>query len=329
VSDRRRALITGVTGQDGSYLAELLLEKDYEVYGMTRRASTENVERIAHLTDRISLIQGDLLDPPSLDAALREARPHEVYNLAAQSFVPTSWNQPVLTAEFTAVGVTRVLEAVRAVDPGIRFYQASSSEMFGKVREVPQNELTPFHPRSPYGVAKVYGHHITVNYRESYDLFAVSGILFNHESARRGLEFVTRKVSDGVARIKHEASSELRLGNLDAKRDWGYAGDYVEAMWLMLQQDEPSDYVIASGEEHSVRELVEIAFEHAGLEPDKHVVQDQRFMRPAEVDHLVGDASKARRELEWEPRTSFHELVELMVDADLERVANELAWARG
>jgi GDPmannose 4,6-dehydratase len=225
--------------------------------------------------------------------------------------------------------VTRVLEAVRAVDPGIRFYQASSSEMFGKVREVPQNELTPFHPRSPYGVAKVYGHHITVNYRESYDLFAVSGILFNHESARRGLEFVTRKVSDGVARIKHEVTSELRLGNLEAKRDWGYAGDYVEAMWLMLQQDEPSDYVIASGEEHSVRELVEIAFEHAGLDPDKHVVQDQRFMRPAEVDHLVGDASKARRELEWEPRTSFHELVELMVDADLERVANELAWARG
>jgi GDPmannose 4,6-dehydratase len=328
VSDRR-AFITGVTGQDGSYLAELLLEKGYEVYGMTRRASTENVERIAHLTDRIFLIQGDLLDPPSLDAALREARPHEVYNLAAQSFVPTSWNQPVLTAEFTAVGVTRVLEAIRTVDPAIRFYQASSSEMFGKVREVPQNELTPFHPRSPYGVAKVYGHHITVNYRESYDLFAVSGILFNHESARRGLEFVTRKVSDGVARIKHEVTSELRLGNLEAKRDWGYAGDYVEAMWLMLQQDEPSDYVIATGQEHSVRELVEIAFGHAGLDPDKHVVQDERFMRPAEVDHLVGDASKARRELEWEPRTSFRELVELMVDADLERVANELAWARG
>jgi GDPmannose 4,6-dehydratase len=327
VSDRR-ALITGVTGQDGSYLAELLLEKDYEVYGMTRRASTENVERIAHLTDRISLIQGDLLDPPSLDAALREARPHEVYNLAAQSFVPTSWNQPVLTAEFTAVGVTRVLEAIRAVDPGIRFYQASSSEMFGKVREVPQNELTPFHPRSPYGVAKVYGHHITVNYRESYDLFAISGILFNHESARRGLEFVTRKVSDGVARIKHGVTSELRLGNLDSKRDWGYAGDYVEAMWLMLQQDEPSDYVIATGKEHSVWELVEIAFDHVGLDPERHVIQDQRFMRPAEVDHLVGDASKARRELEWEPRTSFRELVELMVDADLERVANELAWAR-
>jgi GDPmannose 4,6-dehydratase len=328
VSDRR-AFVTGVTGQDGSYLAELLLEKGYDVFGMTRRASTENVERIAHLTDRITLIQGDLLDPPSLDAALREARPHEVYNLAAQSFVPTSWNQPVLTAEFTAVGVTRMLEAIRAVDPAIRFYQASSSEMFGKVREVPQNELTPFHPRSPYGVAKVYGHHITVNYRESYDLFAVSGMLFNHESPRRGLEFVTRKITDGVARIKHGLVDELRLGNLDAKRDWGFAGDYVEAMWLMLQQDEPSDYVIATGEEHSVRELVEIAFGHAGLDPDKHVVQDERFLRPAEVDHLVGDASKARRELEWEPRTSFRELVELMVDADLERVANELAWARG
>ncbi len=667
----RRALITGVTGQDGSYLAELLLEKGYEVYGMTRRASTENVERIAHLTDRIILIQGDLLDPPSLDAALRQARPHEVYNLAAQSFVPTSWNQPVLTAEFTAVGVTRVLEAIRAVDPEIRFYQASSSEMFGKVREVPQNELTPFHPRSPYGVAKVYGHHITVNYRESYDLFAVSGILFNHEcvsemtplmlrengvvsvkvpgdlvplrrkgpsaqtfeptqllevwdgsdwtevraitatrrrrtdpdhellsvearggvvevtahhsmldddfepiradcvgegdllaladelpdvpswtvvqphfaellgyltadgsvskdgtrvrftnndhilrghvsqlwsqlflggshewegrsgwdpdrpvqaidlsgvpglgawlrsqlytpsghkqvppvvlnaeadvreaflsayyagdglkcgkgmsvktnspalalglcwlfhltgqpssvyveeragvayyqlnlasavrvgmkgqhlrkspaevrrirrvghandqwvfdletasgsfcagvgrlvvhnSPRRGLEFVTRKISDGVARIKHGLTNELRLGNLDAKRDWGYAGDYVEAMWLMLQQDEPSDYVVATGEEHSVQDFVELAFERAGLDPEKHVVQDPRFLRPAEVDHLVGDASKARRELEWAPRTSFRELAELMVDADLERVANELAWARG
>jgi GDPmannose 4,6-dehydratase len=328
VSDRR-ALITGVTGQDGSYLAELLLEKGYEVCGMTRRASTENVERISHLTDRVSLIQGDLLDPHSLDAAIREARPHEVYNLAAQSFVPTSWNQPVLTAEFTAVGVTRMLEAIRAVDPTIRFYQASSSEMFGKVREVPQNELTPFHPRSPYGVAKVYGHHITVNYRESYGLFAVSGILFNHESPRRSFEFVTRKVSYGAARIKHELTSELRLGNLDAKRDWGYAGDYVEAMWLMLQQDEPADYVVATGEEHSVRELVEIAFEHVGLDPEKHVVQDERFMRPAEVDHLVGDASKARRELEWEPRTSFRELVERMVDADLERVANELAWARG
>ena len=323
----RRALITGITGQDGSYLAELLLEKGYEVHGMTRRASTENLDRIAHLTDRVKLIQGDLLDPPSLDAALRESQPHEVYNLAAQSFVPTSWNQPVLTAEFTAVGVTRVLEAVRAVDTQIRFYQASSSEMFGKVREVPQTELTPFHPRSPYGVAKVYGHHITVNYRESYDLFAVSGILFNHESPRRGLEFVTRKISDGVARIKHGLTEELRLGNLDAKRDWGFAGDYVEAMWLMLQQDEPSDYVIATGEEHSVREFAELAFERVGLELEKHVVQDQQFLRPAEVDHLVGDASKARRELEWSPRTSFQELAELMVDADLERVGSELAWA--
>ena len=323
----RRALITGITGQDGSYLAELLLEKGYEVHGMTRRASTENLDRIAHLTDRVKLIQGDLLDPPSLDAALRESQPHEVYNLAAQSFVPTSWNQPVLTAEFTAVGVTRVLEAIRAVDPQIRFYQASSSEMFGKVREVPQTELTPFHPRSPYGVAKVYGHHITVNYRESYDLFAVSGILFNHESPRRGLEFVTRKISDGVARIKHGLTEELRLGNLDAKRDWGFAGDYVEAMWLMLQQDEPSDYVIATGEEHSVREFAELAFERVGLELEQHVVQDPQFLRPAEVDHLVGDASKARRELEWSPRTSFQELAELMVDADLERVGSELAWA--
>jgi GDPmannose 4,6-dehydratase len=325
----RRALITGVTGQDGSYLAELLLDKGYEVYGMTRRASTENLERIAHLVDKVVLIQGDLLDPPSLDAALRQAQPHEVYNLAAQSFVPTSWNQPVLTAEFTAVGVTRVLEAIRTVDPEIRFYQASSSEMFGKVREIPQTEMTPFHPRSPYGVAKVYGHHITVNYRESYDLFAVSGILFNHESSRRGLEFVTRKISDGVARIKHGLIDELRLGNLDAKRDWGFAGDYVEAMWMMLQQDTPADYVIATGEEHSVREFVDISFERAGLDPDKHVVVDPRFLRPAEVDHLVGDASKARRELEWTPRTSFRELAELMVDADLERVANELAWSKG
>ena len=320
----RRALITGITGQDGSYLAELLLEKGYEVFGMTRRASTENVERIDHLTDRITLLQGDLLDPSSLDAALRAAQPAEVYNLAAQSFVPTSWNQPVLTAEFTAVGVTRVLEAVRAVDPGIRFYQASSSEMFGKVREVPQNELTPFHTRSPYGVAKVYGHHITVNYRESYDLFAVSGMLFNHESPRRGLEFVTRKVSDGVARIKHEVTSELRLGNLEAKRDWGYAADYVEAMWLMLQQDEPSDYVIATGEEHSVQEFADIAFAHAGLDT-KHVRSDPKFLRPAEVDHLVGDATKARDQLGWQPRVSFKELAEMMVDADLERLSTTAA----
>ncbi len=318
---RRRALITGITGQDGSYLAELLLDKDYEVFGMTRRASTENIERIAHLADRVTLIQGDLLDPPSLDAALRTAQPAEVYNLAAQSFVPTSWNQPVLTAEFTAVGVTRMLEAIRAVDPAIRFYQASSSEMFGKVREVPQNELSPFHPRSPYGVAKVYGHHITVNYRESYGLFAVSGILFNHESPRRGLEFVTRKISDGVARIKLGLAEELRLGNLEAKRDWGFAGDYVEAMWLMLQQDEATEYVVATGEEHSVREFVEIAFEHAGLEWERHVVADPAFLRPAEVDHLVGDASKARSELGWQPKVSFHSLAGLMVDADVERLS--------
>jgi GDPmannose 4,6-dehydratase len=318
----QRALITGITGQDGSYLAEFLLEKGYEVFGMTRRASTENVERISHLVDRLTLLQGDLLDPPSLDAALREAQPGEVYNLAAQSFVPTSWNQPVLTAEFTAVGVTRMLEAIRAVDPSIRFYQASSSEMFGKVREVPQTELTPFHPRSPYGVAKVYGHYITVNYRESYDLYAVSGILFNHESARRGLEFVTRKITDGVARIKHGLADELRLGNLDSERDWGFAGDYVEAMWLMLQQDEPSDYVVATGEPHSVREFVEFAFERAGLDWERHVVHDPRFLRPAEVDQLIGDASKALEDLGWQPRTSFRELVEMMVDADLERHAS-------
>jgi GDPmannose 4,6-dehydratase len=317
----KRALITGITGQDGSYLAELLLEKGYEVFGMTRRASTENVERIAHLIDRLTLLQGDLLDPPSLDAALRTAQPQEVYNLAAQSFVPTSWNQPVLTAEFSAVGVTRVLEAIRAVDPAIRFYQASSSEMFGKVREVPQTEMTPFHPRSPYGVAKAYGHHITINYRESYDLYAVSGILFNHESPRRGLEFVTRKISDGVARIKWGLDEELRLGNLDAQRDWGFAGDYVEAIWLMLQQHKPADYVIATGEPHSVREFAELAFGRVGLDATRHIVQDPRFFRPAEVDHLLGDASKARAELGWEPKTSFRELVELMVDADVERVA--------
>jgi GDPmannose 4,6-dehydratase len=317
----RRALITGVTGQDGSYLAELLLEKGYEVFGMTRRASTENVERIAHLTDRLGLIQGDLLDAPSLDAALRQARPHEVYNLAAQSFVPTSWNQPVLTAEFTAVGVTRVLEAIRAVDPEIRFYQASSSEMFGRVREVPQSELTPFHPRSPYGVAKVYGHYITVNYRESYDLFAVSGILFNHESPRRGLEFVTRKISDGVARIKLGLAESLTLGNLEPQRDWGFAADYVEAMWLMLQQDEPGDYVVATGEPHSVREFAQLAFERVGLDWEQHVVSDSQLLRPAEVDHLVGDVSKARRELGWTRKTSFHELVNMMVDADLARLS--------
>jgi GDPmannose 4,6-dehydratase len=318
---KQRALITGITGQDGSYLAELLLDRGYEVFGMTRRASTENLERVDHLLKRVSLIQGDLLDPHSLGVALREASPHEVYNLAAQSFVPTSWNQPVLTAEFTAVGVTRMLEAVRALDPEIRFYQSSSSEMFGKVREIPQTELTPFHPRSPYGVAKVYGHHITVNYRESYGLFAVSGICFNHESPRRGLEFVTRKISDGVARIKLGLAEELRLGNLDAKRDWGFAGDYVEAMWMMLQHDEPTDYVVATGEEHSVREFAEIAFDHAGLDWERYVLTDATYLRPAEVDHLVGDPSKARADLGWEPRISFEQLVRMMVDADLERLA--------
>jgi len=317
----KRALITGITGQDGSHLADLLLEKGYEVYGMVRRSSTESFERIAHLVDRVTLVQADLFDQPSLVGAIEESRPVEVYNLAAQSFVPTSWKQPVLTAEFTAVGVTKMLEAVRRVDPSIRFYQASSSEMFGKVREVPQNEKTPFYPRSPYGVAKVYGHFITVNYRESYGLYAVSGILFNHEGPRRGLEFVTRKISDGVARIKLGLADELRLGNLDAKRDWGYAGDYVEAMWLMLQPDEADDYVIATGEEHSVREFAEIAFEHAGLDMDKHVVVDPDFLRPAEVDHLVGDAAKARTKLDWEPRVSFRELVEMMVDADVDRLS--------
>ena len=316
-----RALITGITGQDGSYLAELLLAKGYEVFGVMRRASTENVERIAHLTDRVTLVQADLLDQGSLVGALEESRPTEVYNLAAQSFVPASWNQPVLTAEFTAVGVTRLLEGIRKVDPTIRFYQASSSEMFGKVREVPQTEHTPFYPRSPYGVAKVYGHFITVNYRESYDLFAVSGLLFNHESPRRGLEFVTRKVTDGAARIKLGLADSLVLGNLDAKRDWGFAGDYVEAMWLMLQQEQAEDFVIATGVEHSVQDCVDVAFSHAGLDPDEYVRVDPRFLRPAEVDHLVGDASRAKEKLGWEPRTSFRELIEMMVDADVERLA--------
>jgi GDPmannose 4,6-dehydratase len=319
VSDRR-ALITGITGQDGSYLAELLLEEGYQVFGMVRRASTESSERIAQLAGRITLLQADLLDQFSLVGALEESRPTEVYNLAAQSFVPTSWRQPVLTAEFSGVGVTRMLEAIRMVDPSVRFYQASSSEMFGKVREAPQNERTPFYPRSPYGVAKAYGHFITVNYRESYDLFAVSGILFNHESPRRGLEFVTRKITDGAARIKLGLADELRLGNLDAKRDWGFAGDYVRAMLMMLRHDEPTDYVIATGEEHSVRDLVELAFEHVGLDPDRHVRVDPAFVRPAESDRLVGDASKARRELGWEPRVSFREMVEMMVDADLARL---------
>lgn len=321
MSNERRALITGITGQDGSYLAEFLLGKGYEVYGMVRRASTENVERIGHLADRVALVQADLLDQFSLVGALNEARPNEVYNLAAQSFVPTSWRQPVLTAEFTAVGVTRMLEAIRLVDPSIRFYQASSSEMFGKAHEIPQSERTPFHPRSPYGVAKVYGHFITVNYRESYGLFAASGILFNHESPRRGIEFVTRKISEGVARIKLGLADELRLGNVDARRDWGFAGDYVRAMWLMLQRDEPRDYVIATGQEHTVRDFVEAAFDYVGLDAERYVVADPALMRPAEVDHLVGDASLARSELGWQPTISFRELVEMMVEADLTRLS--------
>ena len=315
----RTALITGITGQDGSYLAELLLAKGYRVVGMTRRSSTETDQRIAHIRDQIEIIQGDLLDQASLVEALRTTKPTEVYNLAAQSFVPTSWNQPVLTGEFTALGVTRMLEAIRHSDLGVRFYQASSSEMFGKVREVPQTEQTPFYPRSPYGVAKAYGHFLTVNYRESYDLFAVSGILFNHESPRRGLEFVTRKVTDGVARIALGLASELRMGNLEARRDWGFAGDYVRAMWLMLQQDEASDFVVATGEDHTVRELCEIAFDRVGLDYRDHVVEDEAFYRPAEVDHLTGDPSRARRVLGWEPVVGFRDLVEMMVDADLER----------
>jgi len=315
---KRRALITGVTGQDGSYLAEFLLEKGYEVIGMVRRTSTVNLDRIKHIRDKLILVQGDLLDQVSLIDILKEHRPHEVYNLAAQSFVPTSWKQPVFTAEVTALGVTRILEAIRTVDPSIRFYQASSSEMFGKVQQIPQNENTPFYPRSPYGVAKLYGHWITVNYRESYGIFACSGILFNHESPRRGLEFVTHKVTYGAAKIKLGMAKELRLGNLDAKRDWGYAGDYVKAMWLMLQQDKPDDYVIATGETHSVRELCELAFGYLGLDWRDYVVVDPKFFRPAEVEHLVGDASKARRVLGWEPTVTFEELIKMMVDADLE-----------
>jgi GDPmannose 4,6-dehydratase len=315
----KRALITGITGQDGSYLAELLLEKGYAVFGMVRRASSDNFGRLGETRLRVELKQADLLDQLSLIRLLEETRPHEVYNLAAQSFVPTSWNQPVLTAEFTALGVTRVLDAVRLVDPAIRFYQASSSEMFGKVRETPQNERTPFHPRSPYGVAKVYGHSITVNYRESYGLFACSGILFNHESPRRGLEFVTRKVTDGVARIKHGLAQELRLGTLEARRDWGYAGDYVQAMWLMLQQDQPDDYVVATGESHSVQELVELAFSYAGLDWQEYVIVDPTLKRPAEVDLLLGDARKARQRLGWSPKVRFAELISMMVEADLAR----------
>ena len=314
----RRALITGITGQDGSYLAELLLEKGYEVHGMVRRSSTETFQRLAGCRDSVVLHTGDLLDQRSLVDVLRASDPDEIYNLAAMSFVAASWSQPVLTAEFTATGVTRMLEAMREVAPEARFYQASSSEMFGKVREVPQRESTPFYPRSPYGVAKTYGHFITVNYRESYDLFACSGILFNHESERRGLEFVTRKVTHGAAAIKLGLAEDLALGNLDAERDWGYAKDYVEAMWLMLQQDEPEDYVVATGKAHSVRRLVEVAFEHVGLDPDEHVRVDPRYLRPAEVEHLIGDAGKARERLGWEPRTSFDEMVRLMVESDLE-----------
>jgi GDPmannose 4,6-dehydratase len=322
VSEQRRALVTGITGQDGSYLADLLLEKGYEVHGMVRRSSTETFQRLAHIRDELTLHTGDLLDQRSLTDVLRECMPHEVYNLAAMSFVAASWTQPVLTAEFTGTGVTRMLEAMREVVPQARFYQASSSEMFGKVLEVPQTEKTPFYPRSPYGVAKAYGHFITVNYRESYDLFACSGILFNHESPRRGLEFVTRKVTHGAAAIKLGLQEELALGNLDAERDWGFAKDYVEAMWLMLQQDEPEDYVIATNKAHSVRDLVNIAFDRVGLRADDHVKIDPAFYRPAEVDHLIGDYSKAKEKLGWEPRTSFEELTRLMVDADLELLAS-------
>lgn len=318
----KTALITGITGQDGSYLAEFLLAKGYRVVGMVRRSSTINFDRIKHIQNQIELVPGDLLDQMSLVDILREHKPEEVYNLAAQSFVPTSWQQPVLTGEFTALGVTRVLEAIRITDPKIRFYQASSSEMFGKVVEVPQRETTPFYPRSPYGVAKVYGHWITVNYRESYNLYACSGILFNHESPRRGLEFVTHKVTHGVAKIKLGMAKELRLGNLDSRRDWGFAGDYVQAMWLMLQQEQPDDYVVATGETHTVQELCEVAFAHAGLDWQQFVRQDPKYFRPAEVDLLVGDPSKAGKALGWEPSVSFRQLVEMMVDEDLKALAD-------
>jgi len=321
----KKALITGITGQDGSYLAELLLSKGYQVYGMVRRSSTENFERIEHLRDRIELRQADLLDQLSIINLISETRPDEIYNMAAQSFVPTSWEQPLLTAEFTALGVCRILEAIRLVDREARFYQASSSEMFGKVREVPQNEKTPFHPRSPYGVSKVYGHFLTINYRESYDLYASSGILFNHESPRRGLEFISRKITYGAARIKLGLDKEMRLGNLDAERDWGYAGDYVEAIWMMLQQEKADDYVIATGIKHSVRELADLAFSHVGLDYKDFVVVDKALLRPAEVDHLLGDATKARTQLGWKPKVSFEELIRMMVEADLEKVKRQIA----
>jgi GDPmannose 4,6-dehydratase len=319
----KRAIITGITGQDGSYLAELLLEQGYDVTGVVRRSSSPNLWRIEHLLDRVTLRPADLLDQLSLMRIVQDVRPHEFYNLAAMSFVPASWDQPLLTGDFNSQGVTRMLEAIRQVDTSVRIYQASSSEMYGRVREVPQTELTPFYPRSPYGVSKVFAHYITVNYRESYGLFAVSGILFNHESPRRGLEFVTRKVTDGVARIKLGLSDHLSLGNLDAHRDWGFAGDYVRAMWQMLQQDQPDDYVVATGESHSVRQLVEAAFDHAGLEWQKYVRTDPALLRPAEVDHLIGDASKARRVLGWKPSVSFERLVGMMVDADLARHRGE------
>jgi GDPmannose 4,6-dehydratase len=317
----KRAIITGITGQDGSYLAELLLDKGYEVTGIVRRLSTSNFWRIEHLLDRVTLRPADLLDQLSLVRVIQDVQPQEFYNLAAMSFVPASWDQPLLTGDYNAQGCTRVLEAIRQVDTGIRVYQASSSEMYGRVREVPQTEQTPFYPRSPYGVSKVFGHYITVNYRESYDIFAVSGILFNHESPRRGIEFVTRKVTDGVARIKLGLTDQLGLGNLDARRDWGFAGDYVQAMWLMLQQEKADDYVIATGVSHAVRDLVEIAFRHVGLDWQKYVRVDPAFLRPAEVDHLIGDASKARRVLGWEPKVTFEQLIAMMVDADLARVA--------
>jgi GDPmannose 4,6-dehydratase len=319
----KRALITGITGQDGSYLAELLLQEGYEVFGMVRRLSTPNTWRIDHLLDRVTLKPADLLDQLSLLRMIDDVRPHELYNLAAMSFVPASWDQPMLTGEFNSQGVTRMLDAVRRVDPKIRFYQASSSEMFGKVREVPQTELTPFYPRSPYGVSKVFAHYITVNYRESYDLFAVSGILFNHESPRRGLEFVTRKVTNGVARIKLGLADKLSIGNLNAHRDWGFAGDYVRAMWLMLQEDRPDDYVISTGVSHSVQELIEIAFSRVGLDWQNHIFQDPALLRPAEVDHLLGDAAKARKQLGWTPNVDFKQLIEMMVDADLERLRGD------
>ena len=325
---QKRALITGITGQDGSYLAELLLEKDYEVFGLVRRSSTVNFERIGHLQDQIELISGDLLDQKSLVSALQTARPQEVYNLGAQSFVPVSWEQPMLTGEVTGLGVTRLLEAIRACDEDIRFYQASTSELFGKAQETPQNEQTAFYPRSPYGVSKLYAHWITINYRESYGLFACTGILFNHESPRRGREFVTRKITHGVARIKHGLDQELRLGNLDSRRDWGYAGDFVRAMWMMLQQDEPDDYVVATGTSRTIGEFCEIAFAHIGLDWRQYVVVDERFLRPAEVYTLLGDATKVREKLGWEPEVGFEEMVRQMVDWDLEQVAHQSASVR-